>query len=479
MLAIALLRVVGCVKAPERTEADLGVAPPEAWTRTEGRAGVSEAEWWMQFGDPQLDALIELALAENYDLAAAAARLDQAEAQARIAGADLKPTVGLSVSGSRQKINFFGLPFAASNTYSQFDAGVSVGWEADLWGRIRAGARAAVADAQAVQADLAAARLSIAGHTAKLWFRVAEAQEQFDLARHSADSFRDLAERIRVRYEHGIRPALELRLAISNQATAEALLEQRRIELDQGLRLLEVVLGRYPSASLLAQFPLGPPATTPPPVPVGLPSELVSRRPDLVAAERRLAASDQRYLVAKRSLYPRLGLTANGGTASQALGDLLSGSSLVWKLLAGITQPLFQGGRLRAGVDLADAAGDAALARYASAVLMAYSEVESALASETYLRDWEESLTEAATQLVAAERLAERRYTNGVGDYLTVLDSQTRSVIAQSNLLSLRRARLDNRVDLHLALGGGFDPSTLDPNRVVLTDTDSDEEDEL
>jgi NodT family efflux transporter outer membrane factor (OMF) lipoprotein len=411
-----------------------------------------------------LPELIATAIERNHDLEAAAARLERARAEARIAGADLKPTIGVGVAATRQRQKFIGFPFGGeteipSNTFDRFGTSLDTSWEADLWGRIRAGARAAVAEMQATEAELRGARLSIAAQTARMWFAILEARQQVALAEDSVDSFRLSSEQVRSRYEAGIRPALDLRLALSNLAAAEALLSLRRDQLDRAVRQLEVLLGRYPDGRVLEQVVPGDLPQTLASVPAGLPAELLARRPDLVAAERRLAAADQRYRAARRSLYPRLSLTASGGTATDTLSDLLDGDARVWNLVGNLTQPLFQGGRLRAGVDRADASSHEALAIYVSRVLGAFAEVESALSSEQQLAERERHLAEAAEQLSAARQLAEERYRNGVGIYLVVLESQTRSLAAESNLLSVRRERLDNRVRLHLALGGGFETS--------------------
>jgi NodT family efflux transporter outer membrane factor (OMF) lipoprotein len=468
LVLLLLAWIAACVGAPARQQPEIGVTPPQAWTAPEQAAGDVEIDWWTTFDDPSLVELVDIAVDQNRDLQVAVARLDQARAQARIAGADLKPTVDFSAQGTRQKQNFVGLPIPGaegdvlSTTFTQTGASIVVGWEVDLWGRIRAGARAAVADAEASAADLRGARLSIAGQTAKTWFALAEAQQQLELAMSSAESFQGVADQVRSRYEKGVRPAVELRLALSNVAAAEAEVELRRTQFDTTLRQLEVLLGRYPAASLIETYAVRELPPTPPPVPAGLPAELVARRPDLVSAERRLAAADQRWVAARRALYPRLSLTASGGTSSAELEDLLDGDFSVWSLAANLAQPIFQGGRLRAGVELADAVADEALARYADSVLTAFAEVESALAAEQYLADREGHLAEAARQLVAAERLAQDRYRLGVGDYLAVLESQTRAFVAQSKLITLRRARLTNRIDLHLALGGGFEDTALD-----------------
>jgi len=457
-VTLACLLAIACVKPPPTTSPEIDVAPPDAWTATPSNPDVPVHEWWEQFGDPSLSSLIVTALEENSDLMAAAARVDRAAAQARIAGADLKPRVGIGASAKKQQFNpvAFGQD-ATPVVFDSYGLSLDVAWEVDLWGRLRAGARAALAEAQAVDADLAGARLSIAGQTAKTWFAVAEALQQVELARTSAESFRRSSEWIRHRYETGIRPPLDLRLALSNQAAAEAVLGRRREQLDRSLRQLEVLLARYPSAKLLEQFPSTGLPELPSPPPAGLPAEIVSRRPDLVAAERRLVSNDQSLRSARRALYPRLSLTGSGGTLALQIGDLLDGDFGVWTLAANLTQPLFEGGRLRAGVDRAAAGKDEALARYVSSVLQAYREVESALAAETFLKAQAVALEEAAKQTIAAQRLSEERYAQGVGGYLVVLESQSRALTAQSELLTVRRALLDNRVDLHLALGGGFE----------------------
>jgi NodT family efflux transporter outer membrane factor (OMF) lipoprotein len=460
-LTAVVLLATACVQSPAVQQRPLDVEPPDSWSATPVGGGEPLGAWWEQYGDTQLAELIELALAQNNDLRAAAYRVDRVAAAGRIASADLKPTVGIGLGAQRQEQVFVGLPIPGapdvlSSTSTQFSLTLETSWEADLWGRLRAGARAALAEVQASQADLHGARLSLSGQTAKLWFAVAEAQQQLDLTRESVTSFSTSAELVRSRYESGVRPSIDLRLALSNQYGAEALVAVAESGLDGALRQLETLLGRYPSATLLDRFSVDRLPDLPPPVPVGLPSELVSRRPDLVAAERRLTATDQRLLVARRSRYPRLALTARGGSVSDQLGDLLDGDFGVWALIGNLTAPLFQGGRLKAGVEQAEATGNEALALYAGQVLRAYAEVETALAAEQRLRVQESRLRETAEQLEGARSLAETRYSRGVGDYLTVLESQTRALNARIAWIRVRRELLTNRVDLHLALGGGF-----------------------
>jgi outer membrane protein TolC len=193
-----------------------------------------------------------------------------------------------------------------------------------------------------------------------------------------------------------------------------------------------------------------------PSVPGDLPATLLARRPDLVAAERRLAAADKRVAEAKRSLYPRLSLTASAGTASQELEDLVDGDFSVWSLIGNLAAPLFQGGRLRANVALSRSRTEEAVALFADAALRAFAEVENTLTAEEHLAHRESHLAESAEQAEAARVVAEEQYRSGLVNYITVLESQRRALLARSELIAVRRARMDARVDLHLALGGGF-----------------------
>lgn len=422
-------------------------------------APVSDA-WWEDFDAPPLSEVVRAALEHNHDLLAAAARVEQAEALARIAGADRKPSVSAGLDGARRRQNFIGLPIPGSRggvlstTSTNLGVSIDVRWEADLWGRLKAAQRAAVADAQAIAADFAAARLSIAGQTAKAWSSVAEAAAQVDLVRGTVESWERSRRQVRDRYERGLRSPLDVRQANRSVADAEALLALQERQLDRAERQLEILTGNYPARALPVTRGVPDPPRA---VPAGLPADLVARRPDLVAAERRLLASSERVLVARRALYPSLALTGSGGTASNELEDLLDGDFRVWSLVAGLARPLFQGGRLRADVDRTRAASEEAVATYARDVLRAYGEVEAALAAERYLATRADRLAEAVHEAGAALDLAGDRYARGLEAYVTVLDAQRALFSAERAALAVRRERFDNRIDLYLALGGGFE----------------------
>jgi NodT family efflux transporter outer membrane factor (OMF) lipoprotein len=436
------------------------VTLPEAWTAAETEGGSVEEAWWPSFEDETLAAILEEALENNRDLSAAAARVEAAIAQARIVGADQYPDIGAGLQGARRKQNFIGLPIPGSGddvlstTTTTWGLSLDVSWEADIWGRIRAGTEAAIADAQAARSDYDAARLSLAGQTAKLWFSLVETRQQLDLARENLESFGSAADWVRGRYEQGLRPSVDLRLALSQVHAAEAIVQQRLEQAGRIERQLEVLLGRYAAGAMPEELEL---PALPGPVPAGLPAEILSRRPDLAAAERRVAAADRRLAQARRSLYPRLTLTGSAGTTTEALGDLLDGDFGVWSIAGGLLQPVFQGGRLRAGVSLAEARTREAVESFASTALNAFAEVETALATEAFLAEQERALADAALQSVAARDLTERRYASGLENVFGVLEAQRRAFDAESAYLTVRRLRLDNRVDLHLALGGSFE----------------------
>ena len=460
VLAAVAMLAGGCASALPVEHPTLDIALPQDWTARELPEGQLGVMWWQDFGDDGLATAVDIALSRNYDLRAAAARLEQAAADARAAEGDLQPTVQGTFYGSRRKQNFVGFPIPGSEgrvlstVSTNYGVSLDVSWEIDLWGRLRNTARAALADLQASAADLRGAQLSIAGQTTKAWFAIAEAQQQVDLSLETVRSFRSAAEQVRDRFEAGIRPALDLRLALLNLSNAEAQLQQRRQQFDGATRQLELLLGQY--ADGVFDTPADLPQITPS-VPAGMPADLVARRPDLVAAERELAAFLVRADVARADLLPRLSLTGATGTATDGLRSLIDGDFGVWSLLGNVVAPLWQGGRLRAQVDRAEALGAEALASYANAALLAYSEVETALAAEEFLVERERHLAESTLQARAAERLAEERYRAGLETYITVLDSQRSAVSAEAELIAARRTRLENRVDLYLALGGGFD----------------------
>ncbi len=455
------LSIAGCASAPSVNHPNLEVSVPDTW-EIAGTRNVSDG-WWMEFGDPALDMVVETALSDNLDLRVAVGRVEAALAQAGIDGAALWPQIQAVGSGSRQKNIFVGLPIPSAdggvitNYFNSYSASLQASWELDLWGRVRNMKGAALAEVQASAADLAGARLSIAAQTTRAWLTVRSARMQLDLARVTLKAFEGTANIAWERYKRGLLSSVDVYLTRNSTASAVALVARREQQLQTAVRQLEVLLGRYP-AGILEDGTQLPRLNSP--VPGGLPSELVARRPDLAAAERRLAASGSRISIAKANRYPQFSLTSSVGTTSDELSDLTNGNFSVWNLVGNIVQPLFQGGRIRAQIHGAQAQERIALANYAQSVLDAYAQVEIRLGSELTLSREEEALANAASEARSAWDLAEERYQLGVQDLLSVLESQRRSLNADSSLIEARRQRLQNRVDLYVALGGGFESPT-------------------
>lgn len=461
---LVALCAAGCATAPDRTRV-AGVPEPPAWTVPGASSQqVLDDPWWSGFDDAALDAAVEEALAGNPGLPQALARVDAALALARGAGAGALPQLGLGWDSARRQQVFVGLPIPGqegkplTSLSTSHTASLSVSWELDVWGRIRAGQRAALADVQAAAADARGAWQSLAAQTVRAWVAVAAATRQLELAEATHRSFELTADQVGERYRRGIRTALDYRLALSNEAAARALVPLRRRELDAAVRQLEILLGRYPEGRLAADFQL---PNLPVDVPAGLPSELLERRPDLAAGERRLAAGQVRVQEAKRALLPRISLTATGGRTSSDLEDLVDPNFSMWALAGNLAQPLLQGGRLRANVRLAEARALEALEAYRLLALRAFAEVEIALAAEEQLRQREVHLQEVVGQSGAALRLAEDRYAAGLTEFITLMETQRSAYTAQAEQIAIRRLRLENRIDLHLALGGGFGADSL------------------
>ncbi len=444
--------LAGCATSPQVTDRPLEVTPPAKWvSAAESEAPMDQPSigWLSTFNDPKLEAIIAEAMAHNYSLRTWATLIETANANAIITGANRYPQLGAGLNSSRRQTRTPAKKFSNSHSLN-----LNLSWEIDLWGRLRDQSAAAIADTEAAQEDYNAARLSIAGLCAKAWFRVTTAKAQLNLAQETLRIFESNAAFIQNRFESGTSSSLDLRLTLAQAASARATLAQRQQQYHENIRTLEVLLGRYPANALKESANLPSLKNS---VPAGLPSDLLTRRPDILAAERRLAAADRRILESKKKLLPSISLTGSAGTASSDLSDLLDDNFSVWNIAGGLFQPLFQGKRLAAGVERRKSIAEQAFLSYAQTTLNAFQEVEDALAAEQYLAQREVALLESTTHSKSAERLAQDEYAAGVSDIFTVLVSQRRSIDAQNLYLSIRELRLNNRVNLYLALGGDFD----------------------
>ncbi len=454
---LVAISVISC--SPEIRHPDLKITKSDTWLDSTQTFAYIDSAWWGTFSDEKLDSVIADAFKHNYSLQAAAARMEAAEAQKTIAGAGLFPSLDIGVSGSRRKQNFIGLPIpnpsggALSSRNNTFGVSANVGWELDLWGRVRNARSAASANFEASQADYEGFKLSLAAQTIKAWFAAIDAHRQLELSQSSLESYQLSQERILARYEKGLRPSLDYRFSRSSVAAAESQMYQRMQQADQSKRQVELILGRYPSAKieLSANLPLELQDIL-----AGIPANLLERRPDIISAERKLAASQCNVSAARAALFPSIRLTASGGTSTNDLSEILNMDFSVWSIAANVLQPIFQGGKLRANVRLNEALQKQAFAAYADIVLRAYSEVEAILAADQYLKKQEAATKIARDEALAAKELSDDRYYKGLADIITLLDARRQANNAESQLLTIRRLRLENRVDFYVALGGQY-----------------------
>ena len=407
-------------------------------------SGEVDDGWIHSFDDAELVALVEEAIRNNRDLELAAAQVDSAQARLRAAGAALKPTVSYGLQATGQQIP--GLPTHVSGM------GVGVNWEVDIWGRLRAQEAAAEEALLATQADYNFARQAIASTTAKGWFAATQARMILALSDDLVRNYAETLEVVKVKNRVGQVSQMDVSLAKADLKSAEESRVQAEIAYLEVQRSLETLLGRYPSAQLDGRDDF---VAVPPPIPVGLPSDLLERRPDLISAERRVASAFDLVYSAKVAKLPRFSISAGVG----GLGN--SGSS-IYRVGGGLYGPLYDGGALEAGVELATADQRAAMAAYGKTVLNAFQEVENAIASEPRLERREELLEQVYLSNAEALDLAKLQYDVGKIELLNVLQMQARTDAARLSLINIRGERLINRINLHLSLGGSFDD--VDPN---------------
>lgn len=429
---------------------------PARWTAGGGAPEQAVTGWLDDFGSPALRRLVEEAAGANYSLAAARSRIFEARERARIVGADRLPAVDASLSTSRSQ-NLRGSEFANTRA-NNFNFGLDLSWEIDLWGRLK-NLRDAELERVATESWLyEASRLSLAANVVKTALSIVEAQEQIEISRRTLGSLRTNLKILDSRMEAGDlaeQAALEISLSRADIARAERaiLLSQRR--LDGARRTLETLLGRYPAGTVASIG--GLPRITRD-LPKGIPSELLLRRPDLLAAETRVHAALKELSASRKALLPSLSISGSIGTAStDEFGDIFDIQKMVWAVGQNLARPLYQGGRLRANIRLDEAERDELVNDYAETALAAFREVETAIAAERYLKSEVAALSEAVEESRRAERLSLGEFEQGLVEIITLLESQRRAFEAESVLLAAKYELLANRVDLHLALGGDFD----------------------
>ncbi|HIZ50389.1 MAG TPA: efflux transporter outer membrane subunit [Candidatus Pseudomonas excrementavium] len=444
-LALAVL-LAGCSLATPVPQTD--VQPPAQWNQAADSSVWPEARWWTQYDTPQLSRLMAQARAGNLDLASAATRLLQADAQLRQTGATLLPSVDGSASGRR------GGNSGDGNVSSGFNASLNASYEIDFWGRNRAAVEAAAANLNASRYDLEALAITTDASVARSWFQLVENQARLQLARDNLAAAEQVLNIVEARYRFGADDSL----AVSQQRALVAqlranlpALEQQTLQLRNSLALL---LGQGPDF-VPGALPAMTDITVPEPG-AGLPSELLNRRPDIRASEQRLLATNANLTAARAALYPSIQLTGSYGAQSSALSDLVSNPLNPWSLAAGLTQPIFDGGRLRAQVEISEASQQEALIGYQRAILDALIDADTALGALQQARRQYQLQQAATAESELAFELAQARYKAGAIDLQNLLDTQRSYFQSQDSLVQQRAAWLLATVDLYRALGGGW-----------------------
>lgn len=436
----------GCLAIPKPTEAltrDLVERPDEFRALYFPRSGGVDHGWLESFGDERLIELVEEAIERNYNLFQAAAVREQALAAVRLARSGLLPRLD----------GFAGLERDEGSVGSEdlFWMELRVSWEMDLWGRLRAGTLAAEQSAVATSLEYDYLRQSLAALVAETWFAAIAARRQVEINLDRVQSEQTTAGASATRAEAGAGMPLDHDFAQANLAFAREELAASEAAYLRVVRALELLLGRYPSAALDA-------ATTLPAMPempgVGIPAELLERRPDLVAAEARVAAAFYRVHASRLARLPRLRLFASGGFE-------LSPAESVWTLAADLFAPLFTAGEITAQIDIATAQQRAAMAAYVQSALNAFGEVENAIANQRYLEQRERELSNAIRRLASANTTAQARYEAGVLTIFELNQIRQNYFRAQSQLVTVQLDSLRQRILLHLALGGSFDAPEL------------------
>jgi multidrug efflux system outer membrane protein len=450
--SIICTAVAACSVGPAYHRPD--IAPPARWHEAPDATTGSpwpEAGWWHGFGSAQLDELIAEAERNNDDLAGAIARVREADAQARIAGAPLFPTLDLGADATRERTV---VPGGGPRMANIFNPQITASYELDFWGKNRAIRNAARAAALASRYDQQTVALTVVRSVAGTYFQALEFLDRLQVARQNLDNGQKILHGLKLEQSAGTATGLD----VAQQETAVALLEAAIPPLLQQLRqavyALAVLVGQTPESVDVTSGSLT--EISSPVIAAGLPSQLLSRRPDVAEAEQQLIAANADITAARAALFPDIALTASGGYESSKLASLISPANRVYALSAGLTQPIFHGGALRGQVAFSEARYTELLTTYHKTVLTAFSNVESALVAVRQTADQEERQRNAVATARRAFEFAQAQMAAGTVNVLTVLNTENALFGAQDVLVQVEYSHLQALIDLYTALGGGW-----------------------
>jgi len=458
LTALLAVTLVGCMVGPDyvRPTAPTPPAFKEAvgWKTAEPGDDAPRGDWWAAFGDPDLDALVRQVAVSNQTIQAAEAQVRAAQAATRAARAGLFPAVAGNAAGLRSARTPESTGPSITNSYN---AALDLSWEIDLWGRVRRGVESSEATAQASAADLAAATLSAQALLAQNYFLLRVQDAQIDLLRETAAQFERSLQLTRNQYAAGIVARGDVAQAETQLKSTQAQLLDAAITRAQYEHAIAVLNGKPPSelAIVPKRFAAAFPQT-----PVTVPSVLLERRPDIAAAERRVAAANAQIGVAESAFYPSLSLGAAGGLQSSAIGSLLSLPSRYWSLGPALAQTIFDAGLRQAQKEQAVATWDGTVAGYRQTVLNGFQEVEDSLAALAILGQEAAVQDEAVKAARESATIASNQYKAGTTSYLAVVVLQAAALNNERNALDILGRRLSASVALIKALGGGWNSAS-------------------
>lgn len=451
--------LVACSLGPHYHRPD--IPPPQSW-RDPRQATTAEwpsSDWWKAFNSPTLDELMGQAQAANDDIGAAIARVQQADAQARIAGAPLLPALSLDGSGTRQRSTQLALSpegklIGVPGTGNSFSAGLTASYELDFWGRNRALHDAARMAALASRYDRATVELTVMQSVASTYFQALELRDRLKVANDNVASAQDTLKGLQLEAQVGTVTALDVAQQQTTVATLSAAIPPLAQQLGQTINALAILVGKEPESVDVTSGTLADLAE--PEVQPGMPSELLARRPDVAQAEAQLIAANADIAAARAAFFPTISLTADGGFASSSLSKLFNPVSRVWSATAGLTQPIFQGGALVGQYQLNKGRYAELLADYHKAVISAFGNVEDALVSVQQTADQLQRQQEAVATARHAYELTQAQFHAGVINILIVLSTETALFSAEDTLVQVKYSHLNALVALYSALGGGW-----------------------
>ncbi|MCS3804069.1 multidrug efflux system outer membrane protein [Chromobacterium alkanivorans] len=453
--SLTALALTACAVGPDYSRPKLEL-PASAQAQSPAIA----MDWWKQFHDPVLDQLIAEALQHNQDLAVAAARVDEAAAQAGIARAQLLPALNANAGYQRGRTSTATTTPGAPLVSDVRNAKLTASWELDLWGKLRRGNEAARADFAASRFARDSSTLAIAAQTAQTYFQLRAYDAQLDIAKRTLQSREESLKLQTKRFKGGLISELDQQQAEAEAASARAKVPQIASALEQTESALGVLLGHSPKQLVAGGIQRGQSLdalSAPPEVPAGLSSSLLERRPDIAASEQQLIAANARIGVARAAYFPSISLSGALGSQSLSLDTLFTGPTRTWSFVGNLAAPVFNFGQTGYAVDAASARQKQALAQYQKTVQSAFKDALDALSGYGAAREIQAAQTTQFQALNKSLRLANLRYDNGYASYLDVLDAQRNSFQAELGLVSAKLDQLNAVVGLYKALGGGWE----------------------